>query len=283
MTRRKQNTKNDVRGAPASALDKPLEEGINKEKLRKFRELLSEKDGLEQVGEMLKDSPDYIRIVAELLGDNNNPIVRKYSAKALGDAARNGADIAFALDALVKALADKYVDSSRCASETLWALIRKNKVAIEKLSEALSSDDADVRWGAGEMLVQAARKGFVAPPAIDTLSKLCYDKNEIVRSRAIHWLSFYARDGSVRAIDILVNAMCDPIKSVRLTADNDLSKVTEKGTVEMRVMISKAILNLTNSGRLMREAEKNSKTFIDAVKIADELLRKIDKIERKAA
>ena len=138
MTTRKQKTRNSKRNLPVSSLKgKPLEEGINREKIQKYRELLL--NWRDEQAEMLKESPNDILIFAELLGDEDW-MIRKYAAKALGYSARIGVDITVSIPALVKALGDEVLEVPINAASALRMAAETGvdiTIAIPSLVKAL--------------------------------------------------------------------------------------------------------------------------------------------------
>ena len=69
MTSRKQKTGKRKYKTPATALSKPLEEGINKDKRVGYRRLLA-KAHLDEAAKRIVKTPEDTLVVVELIGDN---------------------------------------------------------------------------------------------------------------------------------------------------------------------------------------------------------------------
>jgi RNA 3'-terminal phosphate cyclase len=286
MTARKRKTGNrKLSDAPASALNKPLEETINKEKIKKFRGTLLKEKGPEQVAKMLKESPKEIFAVAELLGDHDRS-VQANAAVALGKTAGNGADITIAIPALVKTLGNERSDIRGSAAEALGDAAKNGadiSVAIPALMNALGDTDWNERFCAAGALGNAAWKTDISV-AIPALMNALGDTDSFVRWNASGALGKAASKGVdiTVAISVLAKTLGDENSGVRKNAAEALGNAASKDH-ETRVAVTKAIMDFMNSHGFMVEAEKNSDRFIETIKTIDELARKIDSLERKAA
>ena len=321
MTTRKQKTQNTkLSGVPASALKKPLEEKINKDKLQKFRELLAKKNGSEEVTRMVSQSPEEIPLVAQLLSDkhpfvppaamdvlkravlnetsrdialdclsdaleNEKSNVQDKIALLLGAAAKGGVDISQAIPMLVKALAQEG-ENLRLHLEFALIDASVNKfsgpLTIFSMIKALTDDNDHIRSSATVVLLNSANLKVDISAAIPELKKALSDPNSMVRFNSAWALVIAdAEDGNFLAIGELTRAFTDQILSQKCV--DALTMAVEKGSRKTRVAITKAIINLMNSHEFMVEAEKNSDRYLRTIKEIDQLARQIDELEKQAA
>jgi HEAT repeat protein len=223
-----------------------------------------------------------IPALIDALGDRNENVKVK-SVLALENAAQNGNDITLAIPALMKGLEDENSDFRNLAASTLgYATKNKNsrKIALNALMTKLRGLESIAAYGWGIAIKNEESRD----DALDLLAKALGDKNKDIHLGAISIFLNSAEhevDMTV-AFPAFISLLGNQFKFTRKCASDVLLRISEKNH-KTRVAITKAFMDFMNSHEFMVEAEKNSDRFIHTINAIDELARKIDSLERKAA
>jgi HEAT repeat protein len=223
----------------------PTYEGISKEKLAKFRELITAVD-YEKADEIINKSPENVIIITMLLSDEDATVRRNAAWALLGTSAEKGTDITAAIPALVIALDDR---------------------------------DIEVREGAIKALGSAVGQGAEIDDLLPVIANALDDRHVGIR-RGAGWALKSAAKGAdiTAAIPALVNALCDEDIEVREFASSALKESVSRRD-QTRTLVVNEIIRLMQSDLFQSEMWRNSMAYErTAVAIAD-ILDKIKNAE----
>jgi len=283
MSAMKQKTEMDVTKGSASALKKPMEEGIREQKLAEFRQLLAKVLAKEEscitIAEMLRQKPEDVSVFAELLDDKNFE-VRLKAADVLAMAASRYLFLPFTRSYLGDPI------NISCA--------------VPILSKLIEDEIPDVRKAALRALREGAETGTDISIAIPVLVKLVTNDNLPYKPFVevkYFLLKLFANDkhtdvileelrkqGSFAIEGIKQDVMKDLPKLLKdlgkvsrgIEAWIALGVISSEEDHETRVAITKAIMEFMNSHEFNVEAQKNSDVFLATVNRLDWALRKME-------
>jgi len=218
-----------------------------------------------------------------ILLSDQNPNMRIEITSLLGHAAKSGADITIAFEALVKGLSD--TESIQLGTLTTFRVAAERgmdiSVAIPALAKSLS--DGSNPWETLNVLDNAAKYGINIGAAVTALANAFADPDPNFRLKAAQILEMANANGTDidMAFPALFQAMMTNDGALRTKAFEILEKRAVLGDHNCRIALSSALLGLTGSKTFANEANQNSVIFTETIGALQRIVGKVREAEEK--